>query len=186
MTMRMLLLTPFFFALPANARAQAGELPFEDFRISGSVLLGTGHNAQAGLTLSANVNASFYFPLIENFGLRAGMTFLSQPDLDLTDGGGGATLFSLGGAADYTIGMGEVWGLGLAAGVEGAPWGKLDASGYSSPGETIRGVVFVQEAALRRAIRVGIWEFGIRGDEFVGSGTTITNVGVFFRFSFRL
>jgi hypothetical protein len=185
MTIPTLAISSLLFALPANALAQAEELPFHDFRISGSVLLGTGHNASTGQTLSANVNAGVFIPLIQNFGLRAGATFLSQPSLGAIEGGGAAIL-SLGGGADYTFGLGDSpWGIGLAAGVEGAPWGFLDPGGFSTPSETIRGVVLFQEVAMRRAVRVGIWELGVRGDEFFGD-TTITNVGLFFRFSFRL
>jgi hypothetical protein len=179
-------LTALLFALPVNALAQSEEeLPFHDFRISGAVLLGGGHNASSGATLSANVGLSFFIPLVQNFGLRASGTFLSQPNLNASEGGG-ATLLSFGGGADYTIGFGDSpWGLGLAAGAEGAPWGRLDPGGFDSPGQTIRGVVVFQELALRRAIRVGIWEFGLRGDEFFGDAR-IYNAGVFFRFSFRI
>jgi hypothetical protein len=184
MTIRTLTIATFLFALPANAYSQSEE-PFHNFRLAGSVLLGTGHNESTGQTVSANVNASAFFPLVQNFGLRASATFLSQPNLDATEGGGAAFL-SIGGGADYTIGFGDSnWGLGLVAGVEGAPWGFLDPGGFSTPSSTIRGVVLVQELALRKAIRIGMWELGVRADEFFGN-TTITNVGLFFRISFRL
>jgi len=185
MTIRTQTIATILFALPANAFAQVEDEPFDSFRLAGSVLLGTGHNVSTGQTLSANVNASAFFPLVQNFGLRATATFLSQPSLDAGEGGGAAIL-SLGGGADYTIRFGESsWGLGLAAGVEGAPWGFLDPGGFSTPSITIRGVVLNQELALRKAIRIGMWELGVRADEFFGD-TTITNVGLFFRFSFNL
>ncbi len=186
MTIRTPLLIAVLFAVPAHAFAQdAEDLPFHDFRISGSVLLGTGHNTLAGQTLSANVNAGVFIPIVQHFGVRVGATFLAQPALDASSGGGAAVL-SFGAGLDYTVGLGDgPWGIGIAAGVEGAPWGFLDPGGFETPSTTIRGVVLFQEVALRRAIRVGIWEFGLRGDEFFGD-TTLNNVGVFFRFSFRI
>lgn len=169
---------------PAPAAAQVVyEAPFSDFRISGGVLLGGAHSEATGGLLGANVNVGAFIPLGGNFGLRGGLTLISQQNLSPLESKG-VFLLSAGGGPDVTIEIGDgLWGIGLAGGAEYAFFGSRE---FPEGHQDLTGLLAYEELALRRAIRIGLYEFGLRADQFVGGGHLVLSGGVFFRFSFRI
>lgn len=178
-------LSLFLLTVPSTATAQLTyEAPFSDFRISGGVLLGGAHSEATGGLLGANANVGAFIPLAGNFGLRGGLTLISQQNLEPLETSG-LFLLSAGGGPDFTIDLGSegLWGLGLSAGAEYAFFGSREFPGGH---EDLTGLLTYQEVALRRAIRIGLYEFGLRADQFVGGGHVVLSGGAFFRFSFRI
>lgn len=160
------------------------EAPFSDFRIGASLSIG-GNASEIQAPVNAGLNLAFHVPLLNNLGLRASLSLLSMNNLDTLESNTGL-LLSGGVGLDYTIALtnSQLHGLGVAVGAEYVFLKHLETSGsIGEIGHT--GVLGYGELAYRRAMRVGVWAFGLRAETLANDPSQLFAVSAFFRFNFR-